>query len=133
MLRSAGIICLPFLLFHFAFNRLFGWDTSLACLSQSDRGILLTYHYISILLLGFMTVVLLFQAKAILASKLRYSVLGMIVLFFTLRIVTEFTLFGWSIPGSPVIILMCLAPVVLIIIPLASNVNQNNENHVETH
>src|SRR5512145_29470 len=121
MLHTAGIICLPFMFFHFAFNRLFGWDTSLACLSQSDRGILLTYHYISILLLGFMAVVLLFQAKEILVSKLRFSVLGLIILFFTIRIVTEFTLFGWNMPGSPVIILLCLVPVVLLIIPLASN------------
>ena len=125
MLRTAGIICLPFMLFHFAFNRLFGSDTSLACLSQSDRGILLTYHYISILLLGFMTAVLLFQTKAILASKLKYSVLGMIILFFTIRIVTEFTLFGWNIPGSPVILLMCLVPVVLLIIPFVSDTKQN--------
>lgn len=118
LLRITGIICLPFMLFHLAFNRLFGWDTSLACLSQSDRGILLTYHYISILLLGFMTVVLLFQAKEILDSKLRYSVLGMIVLFFLVRIVTEFTLFGWQMPSSPVILIMCLLPVNLLIISL---------------
>lgn len=124
MLRSAGIICLPFMLFHLAFNKLFGWDTSLACLSQSDRGILLTYHYISILLLGFMTVVLLFQAKEILDSKLRYSVLGMIVIFFVVRIVTEFTLFGWNMPSSPVILFMCLLPVILLIIPLTKPINK---------
>lgn len=118
LLRIAGIICVPFMLFHFAFNRLFGWDTSLACLSQSNRGILLTYHYISILLLAFMAVVLLFQAKEILVSKLRYSVLGMIILFFTIRMITEFTHFGWSMPGSLVILFMCLLPVILLTICL---------------
>jgi hypothetical protein len=122
LLRIAGIICLPFMLFHLAFNRLFGWDTSLACLSQSDRGILLTYHYISMLLLGFMTVVLLLQSREILVSKLKYSVLGMIVLFFLVRIVTEFTLFGWHMPSSPVILFMCLLPVILLIVPLTKSI-----------
>ncbi len=121
LLRITGMICFLFMLFHLAFYRLFGWDTTLACLSQSDRGILLTYHYISILLLGFMTVVLIFQAKELLVSKLKYSLLGMILLFFTIRIITEFTHFGWNMPSSLVILLMCLVPVVLLAIPLISD------------
>ncbi|MFO7368766.1 MAG: hypothetical protein R6X09_00675 [Bacteroidales bacterium] len=125
LLRITGMICFLFMLFHLAFYRLFGWDQNLACLSLSDRGIMLTYHYVSILMVGFMTFIFLFQAEEILTSKLRYSLLGMIILFFTIRIITEFTHFGWNVSRSPVILLMCLAPVVLLIIALVSNKNQN--------
>jgi hypothetical protein len=118
LLRITGMICFLFMLFHLAFYRLFGWDQNLDCLSLSDRGIMLTYHYVSILLVGFMTFIFLFQAEEILTSKLRYSVLGMIILFFTIRIITEFTLFGWRMPGSPVILFMCMVPVILLTICL---------------
>ena len=118
LLRTAGFVCVLFMLTHLAFQSVLNWNDSLACLSSSDRAIMLTYHYISILLLGYMAVVLLFQAKEILISKLRYSLLGMIILFFIIRITTEFTLFGWSIPDSPVILFMCMLPVFLLVLSI---------------
>jgi len=54
-----------------------------------------------------------------LKSKLKYSVLGMFILFYVVRIVSEFVFFGFT-ASSPMIILMCLAPVVLYLIPLTS-------------
>ena len=117
MLRIAGSICLLFMLFHFAFQKLFNWNVTLSCLSQSDRAILLTYHYISILILAFMTFVSVFQARLLLASSLKYSALWFFSLFFIIRITTEFTLFGIS-QHSLIILVMCAIPVVMFSFPL---------------
>lgn len=117
LLRIAGVICILFAAFHFAFSKLFQWDTALSCMRHSDRAILLTYHYISILILSFMAFVSLFQTRILITSKMKYSVLGLFTLFFVLRVVTEFTLFGLS-AGSPVILLMCFIPIVLFAVPM---------------
>lgn len=118
LIRTAGVISLIFMLFHLAFNRLFNWDNTLICLSQSDRAILLTYHYISILITGFMAYVSLFQTKALLNSSLKISILGLFDLFYMIRIITEFTQFGFSIPQSFVILIMCSIPLICYAIPI---------------
>ena len=117
-LRIAGSISLLFMLFHFAFYKLFDWQHTLNCLSQNNRSILLTYHYISILITGFMGIISLFQTKALLNSSLRYSILSMFGLFYLIRIVTEFTLFGFAKSQSPVILIMCTIPLILYTLPL---------------
>jgi hypothetical protein len=128
LLRITGFICLLFALFHLAFSRLFSWDTALACLTTSDRAIMLTYHYISILILGFMTLVLFFQPRTLLHSNLKYSVLGMFILFFAIRIFTEFSLFGFFPPRSYIIILMCGLPVIMMTIPLTLKQPEHENN-----
>jgi hypothetical protein len=117
LLRIAGIVNIPFILFHAAFYKLFKWDTALECLSQSDRSIFLTYHYISIIILTFMVAVSLFQAKKIIASGLKYSLLGFFSLFYIIRIITEFTLFGIN-QGTPIILLMCAIPTFCYVYPM---------------
>jgi hypothetical protein len=123
LIRIAGFICLLFLVFHAMFHRLFDWPNSLSCLSQINRSIMLTYHYISILILSFMTLVSLIQTKSLLESKLKYSILGMFSLFFIIRIITEFTLFGFG-PQSPVIIILCTVPFILFLIPIFYKSNE---------
>ena len=120
MIRIAGGICLFFMFFHLAFYKLFNWDTSLNSLTLNNRSILLTYHYISILITGFMGILPFIQGKALLKSPLKYSVLGFFSLFYFIRIVTEFTHFGFNLPQSPVIIVLCVIPMVLFAIPIFS-------------
>ena len=72
---------------------------------------MLTYHYISILITGFMGVIPLFQTKGLLNISLKFSILSMFSLFYMIRIITEFTLFGIS-KTSPVIITMCAIPMI---------------------
>lgn len=117
-LRIAGSISLLFMLFHLAFYQLFDWQHSLSCPSQMNRSIILTYHYISILILGFMGIVPLFQTKTLLNSPLKYSVLGLFGLFYLIRIITEFTLFGLSGIQSLIILTMCAIPMILFTIPI---------------
>lgn len=123
LLRISGAICLFFMLSHCFFPYTFHWKENLACLYTSDRAIFLTYHYILILTFGFMAFLLLIQPRTILNSPLRYSIFGFFILFYFIRIITEFTLFGYSVPQSPVIILLCIIPVILWLIAL---LNKNN-------
>jgi hypothetical protein len=122
LLRIAGVINLIFMLFHLAFYHMFHWKSTLNCLSQFNRAIMMTYHCIIILVIGFMGITLLVQTKALLNSTLKYSVLSMFALFYLIRIVTEFTMFGFSWPHSPVIVVMCTVPVIFCAIPLFNKI-----------
>lgn len=117
LLKTAGWICVFFVVFHLAFYKMFNWDTNLSCLNQSDRAILLTYHAISILILAFMAVVPILQARELLQSKLKYSVLSFFSIFYLLRIIAEFTYFGIN-PTTPVILIICAAPMILFGAPI---------------
>jgi hypothetical protein len=127
LLRIAGIISLLFMLFHFAFYKLFDWENTLSSLSQNNLSIMLTYHYISILVTGFMGFVPLFQTKALLNSPLKYSILSFFAFFYAIRIVTEFTLFGLSMPQSLIIIVMCAIPILYFAIPIFYKLKQKPE------
>jgi hypothetical protein len=132
LLRIAGCISLLFMFFHFAFQKMFDWEHTLSCLSQDNRSILLTYHYVSILITGFMGIIPLFQTKVILNSPLKYSILSMFALFYLIRIVTEFTLFGFAMPQSPIIIFMCAVPLIFYTVPLFS-LFRKNESSPQSH
>jgi hypothetical protein len=118
LLRIAGGINLFFLFSHIAFNKMFDWEHTLSCLSQINRAILLTYHFICILIIGFMALVSILQTKTLLNSPLKYSVLGFFALFYLVRIITEFTNFGFTMPHSLIIILMCAVPLIFYAIPI---------------
>ena len=117
LLKIAGSISILFMLFHLGFQKLFDWEHSLKCLNVCDHSILLTYHYISILILSFMGLVPLVQGRLLLSSPLKYSVLSFFALFYLIRIITEFTLFGLSI-ASPIILIMCIIPLICYLIPM---------------
>jgi len=117
-IRIAGVVCAFFVVSHCMFNRMFNWETSLSCMSQWNRAIMLTYHNLIILIIGFMSVVSVFQAKHIVESKIGTSILVLFSAFYLLRIITEFTLFGFSGTGSIIVIAMCLVPIVLYFIAL---------------
>jgi hypothetical protein len=118
LIRIAGSFSLLFMLFHFTFYRMLDWEHGLSCLSQDNRAIMLTYHYISFLILGFMGIIPIVQTKSLLTSPLKYTILSFFALFYLIRIITEFTLFGFSLPKSPVIIVMCAIPLTFFAIPL---------------
>jgi hypothetical protein len=117
LLRIAGIINILFAAFHLSFYKLFGWSTSLASLSQSDRAIMLTYHCICIMILLFMVFITLFRTKPLLESRLKTDILGFFSLFYIVRIATEFILFGYK-ASTPMILIICLVPIVLFVIAM---------------
>jgi len=119
LLRIAGCISLLFVVFHLLFYPMFNWENTLNGLSSVNRAIFLTYHAICILMLLFMGIIPIFQTKALLGSSVKYSILSLFSLFYLIRVVAEFTLFGIS-SSSPVILIMCLVPMVFYAIPLFS-------------
>jgi hypothetical protein len=119
LLRIAGYISLLFVVSHLLFYPMFNWENALNGLSFMNRAIFLTYHAICILMLFFMGIIPIFQTKSLLGSSLKYGILSFFSLFYLIRIVAEFTLFGIS-PSSPVILIMCLVPMVFYTIPLFS-------------
>jgi hypothetical protein len=122
LIRIAGFLSLLFLVFHALFHRMFDWPNSLSCLDVNNRAILLTYHYISILIFSFMSVISLFQVSELLKSKVKYSVLGMFSLFFLIRIITEFTLFGIG-SESLIILIVCAIPMICFALPIFIKTN----------
>ncbi|WP_139265139.1 hypothetical protein [Bacteroides ihuae] len=119
LLRIAGLISLLFVVFHLFFYRVFNWENDLGCLPNVDRAIFLTYHAICLLLLLFMGIIPISQAKALLSSSVKYGVLSLFSFFYLIRVITEFTFFGIS-STSPIILIMCLVPMILYAIPLFS-------------
>ena len=119
LLRIAGYLSLLFVVFHLLFYPMFNWENALSGLSGMNRAIFLTYHAICILMLFFMGIIPIFQTKSLLGSSLKYGILSFFSLFYLIRIVAEFTLFGIS-PSSPAILIMCLVPMIFYVIPLFS-------------
>jgi hypothetical protein len=119
LLRIAGYISLLFVVFHLFFYPMFNWENALNGLSSMNRAIFLTYHAICILMLLFMGIIPIFQTKSLLGSSLKYGILSLFLLFYLIRIVAEFTLFGIS-SSSPAILIMCLVPMIFYSIPLFS-------------
>lgn len=117
LIRTAGFICLLFMIFHIMFHKMFNWPESLNCLDLNNRSIFLTYHFISILITGFMAFVAIVQVKALLTSNLKYSILGMFAMFYMIRIIAEFTLFGLS-SISPIILILCAVPLIFFLVPI---------------
>jgi hypothetical protein len=118
LLRLAGFISFLFMILHFTFYKMFNWESELQCLSKEDRAIMLTYHAISILITGFMALIPIVQAKTLLNSSLKYTLLSMFSLFYLIRIIAEFTLFGFSKSQSSVILVFCIIPLIFYTIPI---------------
>jgi hypothetical protein len=116
--RISGGANLFFMFFHCAFYKTFGWHQSLSCLSRFDRSIMLTYHYLIILTIGVMGIIPFLQAKIIINSPVKYILLSFFSVFYFIRIVAEFTLFGYSGVHSFVIIALCAIPIICNMVPM---------------
>jgi len=119
LLRIAGLISLLSAAFHLSFYWTFNWENTLNCLPNIDRAIFLTYHAICILMLLFMGIIPVFQAKALLNSSVKYGVLSLFSLFYLIRIIAEFSLFGIK-SNTLTIMIMCIVPMIFYTIPLFS-------------
>lgn len=123
LLKIAGGINLCFLLFHLTFYWLFNWSESLSCLSPDNRNILLTANIIFNVQIFYFTYILLFQSKIILQNIIGKLFLGLVSIFYGIRIFAEF--YFWDFNGfmSVIIIVLCAVPVFCCTIPLLKNHN----------
>lgn len=111
-LRIAGIISLVFTLFHLAFPFMPGWEQALNEMHSEMKNIFITFHYGIIALLAGVGFISTFQAKALLKSSIKTSILILFSSLYFIRIITEFTCWGFSFPSSVIYIVLCLIPII---------------------
>lgn len=118
LLRIGGGISILFMVFHAAFYWLFNWAQALQVLSVSDRGILLTFNLIGILLLGYSVVVTLGFTKQLLENTVGKSILLFFSGFYLVRIFSEVAYFGFEGGKSVLITILCLVPMLCFSLPV---------------
>jgi hypothetical protein len=117
-IRIAGIFSIIFTLFHAGFYWLFKWSQALSVLNASDRGILLTFNLICILLLLYSVILSLGYTRQLIETVAGKSILLFFTTFYLVRIFSEFAYFGFQMPSSIFIIAICLIPAVCFGLPV---------------
>jgi len=118
LIRIAGIVSIIFTIFHAGFYWIFKWSETLSVLNINDRGILLTFNLICILLLIYQVILALGYTRDLIETVAGKSILLFFTAFYLLRIYCEFPYFGFKMPGSIIIIAICLIPAVCFGLPV---------------
>jgi hypothetical protein len=118
LIRIAGIISILFTLFHTGFYWLFKWSQTLTVMNPTDRGILLTFNLIGIILLLYSVILSLGFARQLIETTVGKSLLLFFTIFYVVRIFSEVAYFGFRIPGSIMIITICLIPAICFSLPV---------------
>lgn len=112
LIRIAGVISILFTLFHSGFYWIFKWSQTLTVMNPTDRGILLTFNLIGILVLLFSVIMSLAYTRQLIETVTGKSLLLFFVAFYVVRIFSEFAYFGFHVPGSIIIITICFIPAI---------------------
>ena len=127
-IRIAGSITVLFALFHLMFYWMFNWKTALKCLDLNNFAIFHTFNVImDIMFILFAVLSLFFTSKLITETTGKIWLLFMSSVY-VVRIICEFLLWGFNWAQSPVIILLCVIPTVLYMIPALSKSTLNGNN-----
>ena len=129
LIRLAGIVSIFFTAFHAGFYWIFNWSQTLSTMNTTDRGIMLTFNLICIILLAYSVVLTLGFTRYLIEEKIGKSLLIFFTSFYILRIISEFVFFGFSMPGSILIIAMCLLPTICFTLPVFYKTKQTQLNH----
>ena len=117
LIRIAGVVSILFTLFHAGFYWIFKWAETLTVMNPTDRGILLTFNLICILLLIYSVILALGFTHQLIETVAGKSILLFFTLFYLVRIVCEFVYFGFQMPSSIFIIAICLLPALCFVLP----------------
>jgi len=112
LIRVGGIFSGLFLMLHIGFYWLLKWKSTLQVMSHEDRSILLTLNLVVILFLIYATSASFLLPKQLHQTTAGRSILLFFASFYLIRIVAEFTIFGFVVPESIVAVLLCLMPAV---------------------
>ena len=112
IIRTGGVFSGLFLMLHIGFYWLLNWRSTLQVMNHEDRSILLTLNLVVILFLIYATSVSFLLTKQLPQTSTGRSILLFFALFYLLRIVAEFIIFGFVISESPIILLFCLIPAI---------------------
>jgi hypothetical protein len=117
LIRIAGVISILFTLFHASFYWIFKWSQTLTAVNPTDRGILLTFNLIGIALLIYSVVLSLGYTRQLIETVAGKSLLLFFTGFYLIRIFSEFAYFGFRMPASIVIIIVCFIPSICFSLP----------------
>ncbi|MDA3893799.1 MAG: hypothetical protein PF517_19215 [Salinivirgaceae bacterium] len=115
LLKITGVITIIFTLFHLAFPFMPEWEQSLKEMHSEMRNIFITYHYAIIAFLGISAYMLTFQAKKLVNSALKNSLMILFASLYIIRIITEFVCWKAPMPQAAIILFMCALPAAVFI------------------
>lgn len=118
LIRIAGIVSIIFTVFHAGFYWIFKWSETLSVMNANDRGILLTFNLICILLLLYSVIMALGFTRQLIENAAGKSILIFLTTFYLVRIYCEFPYFGFQMPSSIFIIAICLIPAICFGLPV---------------
>ena len=123
-LLIAGGINILFTAFHIAFYYLFNWKETLSCLGHSNWAIFQTFYLGSILMVAMMAYLSLRFPNDLYRTVFGKSLSVAFCLFYFIRIMSEFLLFGYRGIPSMIIIVLCAIPAAIYFWAAASRVTK---------
>lgn len=118
LVRTAGVITTLFSVFHLSFYWLFHWKERLSCLDTDTWAIFHAFNYGMNMMFILFALISLFMTKKLLLESMGRVMLLFMSSIYVMRIVSEFVLWHCRQSMSVVIIILCLLPVVLYLLPL---------------
>jgi hypothetical protein len=118
LVRTAGAITTLFCVFHLSFYWLFHWKERLSCLDTDTWAIFHAFNYGMNMMFILFALISLFMTKKLLTESLGKVMLVFMSSIYVMRIVSECVLWKCQQSISAVIIIVCLLPVVLYLLPL---------------
>lgn len=113
LLRATGIITFLFVLGHFTFPLMPGWEETLTTMNEEMRNIFLTYHYGIIAFLAVSAFILTFQPKKLAECAIKNAIMLLFASLYIVRIITEFVLWKAPMPQALIILPLCIFPTVV--------------------
>ena len=120
-IKVAGSVTCFFSVFHLLFYWLLHWKKTLTCLSVDNWAIFHAFNVGMNIMFIVFTFISLFLTKQLLTETIGKVMLVFMSSIYVMRIVSEFVLWKFNLAQSPVIIILCLIPAVLYVLPLFSN------------
>jgi hypothetical protein len=119
-IKTAGSFSFFLFLLHVPFYWIFDWKNTLYCLDVHNWAIFMCLNIITIFLLLLFSYLSFFQTNELSSSKIGRIMLLFFSWFYFFRIVAEFLFFESSIIESVVIVVVCLIPAILYLLPVIS-------------
>lgn len=123
LVRTAGGITTFFSIFHLSFYWLFNWKERLSSLDTDTWAIFHAFNYGMNMMFIMFAMVSLFMANKLLSESLGRVLLVFMSSIYVMRIVSEFVLWKCRQPMSALIIILCLLPAILYLLPLFAKRN----------
>jgi hypothetical protein len=102
MLKTAGVYCFCFVIFHLLFWQIFDWDRDLRSLSFVNRAIMQVVNLSLTFSFAIFGYVSLFHTREMLESPLGHSLLVLIAMFWLFRAIQQPVFFKFKHWGSVV-------------------------------